>query len=90
VRHVFVAVGIVLASLPAFASDLAGQASIIDGDTLEIHGARPHPAPCVLGIALVRSAVTSNLGSIAPASGRTDNRRTVRMTRAEAALSPPS
>src|SRR6476646_7451391 len=25
---------------PAFASDLAGQANIIDGDTLEIHGTR--------------------------------------------------
>ena len=39
-RLVFVAVVIFLTSLPAFASDLAGQASIVDGDTLEIHGAR--------------------------------------------------
>jgi endonuclease YncB( thermonuclease family) len=29
-----------LLSLPAFASDLIGQASVIDGDTLEIHGTR--------------------------------------------------
>jgi endonuclease YncB( thermonuclease family) len=39
-RLIFVAVGIFLTSLPAFASDLAGQASIIDGDTLEMHGTR--------------------------------------------------
>jgi|ERR1700730_9698544 len=29
-----------LLSFPAFADDLIGQASIIDGDTLEIHGTR--------------------------------------------------
>ena len=29
-----------LGSSPAFANDLVGQASIIDGDTLEIHGTR--------------------------------------------------
>ena len=27
-------------ALPAMADDLTGQASIIDGDTLEIHGTR--------------------------------------------------
>jgi endonuclease YncB( thermonuclease family) len=27
-------------NVPVFANDLAGQASIIDGDTLEIHGTR--------------------------------------------------
>ena len=29
-----------LLSFPAFADDLIGQASVIDGDTLEIHGTR--------------------------------------------------
>ena len=29
-----------LLALPAMADDLTGQASIIDGDTLEIHGTR--------------------------------------------------
>ena len=32
---------LILASIPnAFANDLAGRASVIDGDTLEIHGTR--------------------------------------------------
>ena len=32
---------LILASMPhVFANDLAGQASVIDGDTLEIHGTR--------------------------------------------------
>jgi endonuclease YncB( thermonuclease family) len=32
---------LMFASMPnAFADDLAGQASVIDGDTLEIHGTR--------------------------------------------------
>ena len=31
---------LVLASGSAYSGDLAGQASIIDGDTLEIHGTR--------------------------------------------------
>jgi endonuclease YncB( thermonuclease family) len=30
----------ILFAMPAMADDLAGQASIIDGDTLEIHGTR--------------------------------------------------
>lgn len=29
-----------LLSIPAFAEDVVGQASVIDGDTLEIHGTR--------------------------------------------------
>ena len=38
-RRVLLALGIILATtLPTSANDLAGQASIIDGDTLEIHG----------------------------------------------------
>jgi endonuclease YncB( thermonuclease family) len=40
-RHALLALGIFLAMhLPASAGDLAGQASVIDGDTLEIHGTR--------------------------------------------------
>jgi endonuclease YncB( thermonuclease family) len=32
---------LIFAAIPqSFASDLAGQASVIDGDTLEIHGTR--------------------------------------------------
>jgi endonuclease YncB( thermonuclease family) len=31
---------ILIATVPALADDLAGQASVIDGDTLEIHGTR--------------------------------------------------
>ena len=44
-RHLFM-LGVALAALileplpVAFADDLTGQASIIDGDTLEIHGTR--------------------------------------------------
>jgi endonuclease YncB( thermonuclease family) len=35
------AFGMLLAmNLPSLADDLAGQASVIDGDTLEIHGTR--------------------------------------------------
>jgi endonuclease YncB( thermonuclease family) len=32
-----------LSSLSVFATELTGQASIIDGDTLEIHGTRISP-----------------------------------------------
>jgi endonuclease YncB( thermonuclease family) len=40
-QRALLALGIFLAmTLPASADDLAGQASIIDGDTLEIHGTR--------------------------------------------------
>jgi endonuclease YncB( thermonuclease family) len=42
IRTVIAALGVlILASMPdAFPDDLAGRASIIDGDTLEIHGTR--------------------------------------------------
>jgi endonuclease YncB( thermonuclease family) len=40
-RPALLALGIILGmALPASADELAGQASIIDGDTLEIHGTR--------------------------------------------------
>jgi endonuclease YncB( thermonuclease family) len=41
-RHVIATVVIVLVPLAAAAADvdLAGQASVIDGDTIEIHGER--------------------------------------------------
>jgi endonuclease YncB( thermonuclease family) len=35
---------LIVASIPsAFADDLAGRASVIDGDTLDIHGTRIRP-----------------------------------------------
>jgi endonuclease YncB( thermonuclease family) len=40
-RGAFFALGFfVTMAAPAFTDDLVGQASIVDGDTLEIHGAR--------------------------------------------------
>lgn len=33
---------LMFASMDTFADDLTGQASILDGDTLEIHGTRIH------------------------------------------------
>ncbi|MGJ5177184.1 thermonuclease family protein [Bradyrhizobium oligotrophicum] len=38
--HVFCAVLCILAAPPATAADLIGRASVVDGDTLDIHGAR--------------------------------------------------
>jgi endonuclease YncB( thermonuclease family) len=42
IRTVSVVVSLVasLPAVPCAATDLAGQASVIDGDTLEIHGTR--------------------------------------------------
>jgi endonuclease YncB( thermonuclease family) len=41
IRHALLALNFILAIVPfALAADLAGQARIIDGDTLEIHGTR--------------------------------------------------
>jgi endonuclease YncB( thermonuclease family) len=41
IRRALLALSFILAIVPfALAADLAGQASIIDGDTLEIHGRR--------------------------------------------------
>jgi endonuclease YncB( thermonuclease family) len=39
-RGIALALLFLLGCLPALANSLAGQASIIDGDTLEIHGTR--------------------------------------------------
>ena len=39
-RELGLFVAALLFALPAFAGDLVGQASIVDGDTIEIHGTR--------------------------------------------------
>jgi endonuclease YncB( thermonuclease family) len=39
-REVFALTLLMIAAAPALANDFVGQASIIDGDTLEIHGNR--------------------------------------------------
>ena len=39
-RRIFVALMLALLSGVALADDFVGQASVIDGDTLEIHGTR--------------------------------------------------
>jgi endonuclease YncB( thermonuclease family) len=39
-RPTLAGVALIAAIIPAFAADLIGQASVIDGDTVEVHGAR--------------------------------------------------
>src|SRR5262245_41250346 len=49
---------LMLVAMPASAADLAGQATIIDGDTIEIHGTRVR----LFGIDAPESAQTCTMG----------------------------
>jgi endonuclease YncB( thermonuclease family) len=71
-----------LLALPAMADDLTGQASIIDGDTLEIHGTRIR-----LGGSTRRKAVSFAAMKAATSTGAALRRRTISISSSSAARS---